>query len=74
MIKQSILMVKNVDYKKGFDEYKENMAKIFDDNIKNMKTQKDLSHSFNIYFFYEYLRFYFNNQIINSRLSKTYFR
>ena len=64
MIKQSILMVKNVDYKKGFDEYKENMAKIFDDNIKNMKTQKDLSHSFNIYFFYEYLRFYFNNQII----------
>jgi len=64
MIKQSILMVKNVDYKKGFDEYKDNMAKIFDDNIKNMKTQKDLSHSFNIYFFYEYLRFYFNNQII----------
>ena len=64
MIKQSILMVKNVEYKKGFDEYKENMAKIFDDNIKNMKTQKDLSHSFNIYFFYEYLRFYFNNQII----------
>jgi hypothetical protein len=64
MIKQSILMVKNVDYKKGFDEYKENMAKIFDDNIKNMKTQTDLSHSFNIYFFYEYLRFYFNNQII----------
>ena len=64
MIKQSILMVKNVDYKKGFDEYKENMAKIFDENIKNMKTQKDLSNAFNIYFFYEYLRFYFNNQII----------
>jgi hypothetical protein len=64
MIKQSILMVKNVEYKKGFDEYKENMAKIFDENIKNMKTQKDLSNSFNIYFFYEYLRFYFNNQII----------
>lgn len=40
MIKQSILMVKNADYKKGFDEYKENMTKIFDDNIKNMKTQK----------------------------------
>ena len=64
MIKQSILMVKNADYKKGFDEYKENMTKIFDDNIKNMKTQKDLSNSFNIYFFYEYLRFYFNHQII----------
>ena len=64
MIKQSILMVKNADYKKGFDEYKENMAKIFDENIKNMKTEKDLSNSFNIYFFYEYLRFYFNNQII----------
>ena len=64
MIKQSILMVKNVDYKKGFDEYKENMTKIFEDNIKNMKTQKDLSNCFNIYFFYEYLRFYFNNQII----------
>ena len=64
MIKQSILMVKNADYKKGFDEYKENMAKIFDENIKNMKTEKDLSSSFNIYFFYEYLRFYFNNQII----------
>ena len=64
MIKQSILMVKNADYKKGFDEYKENMTKIFEDNIKNMKTQKDLSHCFNIYFFYEYLRFYFNNQII----------
>ena len=64
MIKQSILMVKNADYKKGFNEYKENMTKIFEDNIKNMKTQKDLSHCFNIYFFYEYLRFYFNNQII----------
>ena len=36
IIKQSILMVKNADYKKGFDEYKENMAKIFDENIKNM--------------------------------------
>ena len=64
MIKQSILMVKNVDYKKGFDEYKENLNKIFDDNIKNLKSQKDLSNCFNIYFFYEYLRFYFNNQII----------
>ena len=64
MIKQSILMVKNADYKKGFDEYKENLTKIFDENIKNMKTQNDLSNSFNIYFFYEYLRFYFNNQII----------
>ena len=64
MIKQSILMVKNADYKKGFDEYKDNLAKIFDENIKNMKTQKDLSNCFNIYFFYEYLRFYFNNQII----------
>jgi kinesin family protein 5 len=64
MIKQSILMVKNVDYKKGFDEYKENLNKIFDDNIKNIKSQKDLSNCFNIYFFYEYLRFYFNNQII----------
>ena len=57
-------MVKNVDYKKGFDEYKENLNKIFDDNIKNLKSQKDLSNCFNIYFFYEYLRFYFNNQII----------
>ena len=64
MIKQSILMVKNVDYKKGFDEYKENLNKIYDDNIKNLKSQKDLSNCFNIYFFYEYLRFYFNNQII----------
>ena len=64
MIKQSILMVKNVDYKKGFDEYKENLDKIYDENIKNIKTQKDLSNAFNIYFFYEYLRFYFNNQII----------
>ena len=64
MIKQSILMVKNADYKKGFDEYKDNLTKIFDENIKNMKTQKDLSNCFNIYFFYEYLRFYFNNQII----------
>ena len=42
MIKQSILMVKNVDYKKGFDEYKENLDKIYDENIKNIKTQKDL--------------------------------
>ena len=40
------------------------MTKIFEENIKNMKNQKDLSDSFNIYFFYEYLRFYFNNQII----------
>ena len=55
MIKQSILMVKNVDYKKGFDEYKENMTKIFDENIKNMKTQKDLSNAFNIYFFYDFI-------------------
>ena len=64
MTKQSILMVKNSEYKKGFDEYKENLTKIFEENIKNMKNPKDLSHSFNIYFFYEYLRFYFNNQII----------
>ena len=64
MIKQSILMVKNVDYKKGFEEYKENLSKIFDENNKNIKTQKDLSNAFNVYFFYEYLRFYFNNQII----------
>ena len=64
MIKQSILMVKNTEYKKGFDEYKENLTKIFDENNKNIKTQKDLSNAFNIYFFYEYLRFYFNNQII----------
>ena len=62
MIKQSILMVKNVDYKKGFEEYKENLSKIL--NNKNIKTQKDLSNAFNVYFFYEYLRFYFNNQII----------
>ena len=64
MTKNSILMVKNVEYKKGFDEYKQNLTKIFEDNIKNMKNQKDLLDSFNIYFFYEYLRFYFNNQII----------
>jgi len=64
MIKQSILMVKNIDYKKGFDEYKDNLEKIYDENIKNIKSQKDLSNAFNIYFFYEYLRFYFNNQII----------
>jgi len=78
MIKQSILMVKNVDYK----EYKENLSKIFDENNKNIKTQKDLSNAFNVYFFYEYLRFYFNNQIIiqgyrklildNRSLEKTY--
>ena len=64
MTKQSILMVKNVEYNKRFEEYKENLTKIFEENIKNMKNQKDLSDSFNIYFFYEYLRFYFNNQII----------
>ena len=64
MTKNSILMVKNFDYKKGFDEYKQNLTKIFEDNMKNMKNQKDLLDSFNIYFFYEYLRFYFNNQII----------
>ena len=64
MTKNSILMVKNTEYKKGFEEYKENLNKIFEDNMKNMKNQKDLIDSFNIYFFYEYLRFYFNNQII----------
>ena len=64
MTKNSILMVKNLEYKKGFDEYKQNLSKIFEDNMKNMKNQKDLLDSFNIYFFYEYLRFYFNNQII----------
>ena len=64
MTKNSILMVKNVEYKKGFDEYKQNLTKIFEDNMKNMNNQKDLLDSFNIYFFYEYLRFYFNNQII----------
>ena len=64
MTKNSILMVKNFEYKKGFDEYKTNLTKIFDENMKNMKNQKDLLDSFNISFFYEYLRFYFNNQII----------
>ena len=64
MTKNSILMVKNFEYKKGFDEYKQNLSKIFEENMKNMKNQKDLLDSFNIYFFYEYLRFYFNNQII----------
>ena len=64
MTKNSILMVKNVEYKKGFEEYKTNLSKIFEENMKNMKNQKDLLDSFNIYFFYEYLRFYFNNQII----------
>ena len=64
MTKNSILMVKNTEYKKGFDEYKENLTKIFEENMKNMKNPKDLLDSFNIYFFYEYLRFYFNNQII----------
>ena len=64
MTKNSILMVKNFEYKKGFDEYKENLKKIFEDNMKNMKNPKDLLDSFNIYFFYEYLRFYFNNQIV----------
>ena len=64
MTRNSILMVKNFEYKKGFDEYKQNLTKIFEENMKNMKNQKDLLDSFNIYFFYEYLRFYFNNQII----------
>ena len=64
MTKNSILMVKNFEYKKGFDEYKQNLTKIFEDNMKNMKDPKELLDSFNISFFYEYLRFYFNNQII----------
>jgi hypothetical protein len=64
MTKNSILMVKNFEYKKGFDEYKQNLTKIFEENIKNIKNQKDLLDYFNISFFYEYLRFYFNNQII----------
>ena len=64
MTRNSILMVKNVEYKKGFDEYKTNLSKIYEENMKNLKNQKDLSDSFNIYFFYEYLRFYFNSQII----------
>ena len=64
MTRNSILMVKNYEYKKGFEEYKQNLTKIFYENMKNMKNQKDLLDSFNIYFFYEYLRFYFNNQII----------
>ena len=64
MTRNSILMVKNVEYKKGFEEYKLNLSKIYEDNVKNLKNQKDLSDSFNIYFFYEYLRFYFNSQII----------
>ena len=29
-----------------------------------MKNPKDLLDSLNIYFFYEYFRFYFNNQIV----------
>ena len=40
MTKQSILMVKNVEYNKRFEEYKENLTKIFEENIKNMKNQK----------------------------------
>ena len=64
MTKNSILMVKNIEYKKGYDEYKQNLTKIFEENMKNLKNQKDLLDVFNIYFFYEYLRFYFNNQII----------
>ena len=64
MTKNSILMVKNIEYKKGYDEYKQNLTKIFEENMKNLKNQKDLLDAFNIYFFYEYLRFYFNNQII----------
>ena len=64
MTKNSILMVKNFEYKKGFEEYKQNLTKIYEDNVKNLKDPKDLLDSFNIYFFYEYLRFYFNNQII----------
>ena len=64
MTRNSILMVKNVEYKKGFDEYKMNLSKIYEENMKNLKNQKDLSDSFNIYFLYEYLRFYFNSQII----------
>ena len=64
MTKNSILMVKNYEYKKGFDEYKNNLTKIFEENMKNMKDPKELLDSFNIYFFYEYLRFYFNSQII----------
>ena len=64
MTKNSILMVKNFEYKKGFDEYKQNLAKIYEDNVKNLKDPKELLDSFNIYFFYEYLRFYFNSQII----------
>ena len=64
MTKNSILMVKNIEYKKGFEEYKQNLTKIFEENIKKMKNQKELLDYFNISFFYEYLRFYFNNQII----------
>ena len=64
MTKNSILMVKSFEYKKGFDEYKQNLTKIFDENMKKMKNQKELLDYFNISFFYEYLRFYFNNQII----------
>ena len=64
MTRNSILMVKNVEYNKGFEEYKLNLSKIFEENMNNLKNQKDLSDSFNIYFFYEYLRFYFNSQIM----------
>ena len=64
MTKNSILMVKNYEYKKGFDEYKKNLTNIFEENMKNNKDPKELLDSFNISFFYEYLRFYFNSQII----------
>ena len=45
--KNSILMVKNTEYKKGFDEYKKNLSKIFGDNIKKIKNNQDLSDAFN---------------------------
>lgn len=64
MTKQSILMVKNFEYKKRFEEYKANLPKIFEENQANIKNHKDLLALFNISFFYEYLRFYFNSQIL----------
>ena len=65
--KVSILMVKNTDYQNGFEDYKKRMDTIFKETFdpNNIKISfNELTNFFTINFFYEYLRFYFSNQIV----------
>jgi len=74
LIKNTLKLKKEEKYDSIFNEYKNNMDKIFKEQIENKKIKNISENSqlkiFTINYFYDYLQYYFSYQLLNKGYEK----